>query len=426
MNNFESLQTGSVRKKGSQWYYRFRIKDQDGNWKMHEFKGGQTKAETTFMLKQALEEYRQDGSIFYAGSLTVGQLADMWYNAEIENSNLTTNGKYGYKNVINNIHNNPFSQIKLKDLTIEDIQEYVDGLYFGVYDNEGNQIAKPYAKATMRKFFLVLNNMFKYAVYPKKLLRENLMQYVKKRKVAKDNSLFGNSNEAKVQTITHQEFLKIINYLSSVEDYCYLALPIQIAYHTGMRAGEVCGLTWDDIDFENQVLYVRRSMYYDKDLKTWELKVPKNGKPRAIDFGDSLAHILLIAKHEQQRNKKIYGDLYQNQFYHTNEIRGKSHCQIYTDYNESYIKNSTRFCHGIHVDDIDSNVSLSPLTFVCTKPDGELLTTQTLKWCNIKDVQSLLGHSDIKITLNTYSHVTEKSRKKAVNIFENAISDKIG
>lgn len=240
--------------------------------------------------------------------------------------------------------------------------------------------------------------------------------------------------------------------------YCYLALPIQIAYHTGMRAGEVCGLTWDDIDFENQVLYVRRSMYYDKDLKTWKLKVPKNGKPRAIDFGDSLAHILLIAKHEQQRNKKIYGDLYQNQFYHTTEIRGKLHCQIYTYYNESYIKNSTRFCHGIHVDDIDSNVSLSPLTFVCTKPDGELLTTQTLKWCNkvvqknlpeishfhfhclrhtyastlvlnganIKDVQSLLGHSDIKITLNTYSHVTEKSRKKAVNIFENAISDKIG
>ena len=274
MNNFESLQTGSVRKKGSQWYYRFRIKDQDGNWKMHEFKGGQTKAETTFMLKQALEEYRQDGSIFYAGSLTVGQLADMWYNAEIENSNLTTNGKYGYKNVINNIHNNPFSQIKLKDLTIEDIQEYVDGLYFGVYDNEGNQIAKPYAKATMRKFFLVLNNMFKYAVYPKKLLRENLMQYVKKRKVAKDNSLFGNSNEAKIQTITHQEFLKIINYLSSVEDYCYLALPIQIAYHTGMRAGEVCGLTWDDIDFETGMLIISKTLYY-KTMNDYKFVEPK-------------------------------------------------------------------------------------------------------------------------------------------------------
>ena len=77
MNNFESLQTGSIRQKGSQWYYRFRIKEQDGTWKMHEFKGGKTKAETKFMLNQALAEYRKDGSVFYSGSLTVGQLADI-------------------------------------------------------------------------------------------------------------------------------------------------------------------------------------------------------------------------------------------------------------------------------------------------------------------------------------------------------------
>ena len=83
------------------------------------------------------------------------------YDAEIANSDLTTNGKYGYKNTINNIHNNPFSEIKLSDLTIEAIQQYVDGLYFGFYDEDSNQIAKPYAKATMRKFFLILNNMFK-------------------------------------------------------------------------------------------------------------------------------------------------------------------------------------------------------------------------------------------------------------------------
>ena len=79
----------------------------------------------------------------------------------------------------------------------------------------------------------------------------------------------------KYRQSTHGEYLRITSYLSSVEDYCYLTLPIQIAYHTGMRAGEVCGLTWEDIDFENQVLYVRRSMYYDKDLKTWELKGSK-------------------------------------------------------------------------------------------------------------------------------------------------------
>ena len=97
---------------------------------------------------------------------------------------------------------------------------------------------------------------------------------------------------------------------------------------------------------------------------------------------------------------------------------------------------------------------LQPLFFVCSKQDGELLTTQSLKYCNkvlqkevcgleqfhfhalrhtyastlvnhganLKDVQMLLGHSDIKITLNTYSHVDDESRRKAVDIFEKAVT----
>jgi site-specific recombinase XerD len=48
-------------------------------------------------------------------------------------------------------------------------------------------------------------------------------------------------------------------------------------------------------------------------------------------------------------------------------------------------------------------------------------TTLVTAGANVKEVQELLGHSDIKITLNTYSHVTRQTRKRAVGIFENAI-----
>lgn len=48
-------------------------------------------------------------------------------------------------------------------------------------------------------------------------------------------------------------------------------------------------------------------------------------------------------------------------------------------------------------------------------------TTLVAAGANVKDVQELLGHSDIKITLNTYSHVTRQTRKKTVGIFESAI-----
>ena len=67
----ESLQNGSVRKKGNQWYYRFRVQESDGSWKQREFKGGKTKKETELMLKQALNDYKYEGELFDPGSLTV-------------------------------------------------------------------------------------------------------------------------------------------------------------------------------------------------------------------------------------------------------------------------------------------------------------------------------------------------------------------
>ena len=40
---------------------------------------------------------------------------------------------------------------------------------------------------------------------------------------------------------------------------------------------------------------------------------------------------------------------------------------------------------------------------------------------NFKDVQELMGHSDISITLNTYAHVSEKTRKRAVDLLEKGL-----
>ena len=40
---------------------------------------------------------------------------------------------------------------------------------------------------------------------------------------------------------------------------------------------------------------------------------------------------------------------------------------------------------------------------------------------NFKDVQELMGHSDISITLNTYAHVSEKTRKRAVDLLDKGL-----
>lgn len=87
-------------------------------------------------------------------------------------------------------------------------------------------------------------------------------------------------------------------------------------------------------------------MYYDSNTKCWNLKTPKNGNSRVIDFRDSLYEILKKSKNEMMEARETYGNLYQKHYCQMIEIKGKQHCQIFTNYDKSMIENTSRFCHG--------------------------------------------------------------------------------
>ena len=75
-----------------------------------------------------------------------------------------------------------------------------------------------------------------------------------------------------------------------------LHAAIQISYFTGLRIGEACGLTWQDIDLKEQCLTVRCSMRYNSVRKKTEIGPTKRKKIRTVDFCDTLADILRAAK----------------------------------------------------------------------------------------------------------------------------------
>ena len=107
-------------------------------------------------------------------------------------------------------------------------------------------------------------------------------------------------------------------------------LPVQIAYYTGLRIGEVCGLTWQDINLEEQYLTVRRSMRYNGTRHTTEVGTTKRSKVRTVDFCDTLAAILQAARTEQRKNRFRYGELYHLNYYKEVKEKGRTYYEVYS------------------------------------------------------------------------------------------------
>ena len=92
---------------------------------------------------------------------------------------------------------------------------------------------------------------FKVDVLPCKTTGFNPMQYIKLKKQAEEVDLFSDDEvEDGTQPISHEDYERLIKYLEKKNPPAIL--PIQIAYYAGLRIGETCGLTWQDINLEEQ------------------------------------------------------------------------------------------------------------------------------------------------------------------------------
>lgn len=91
--------------------------------------------------------------------------------------------------------------------------------------------------------------------------------------------------------------------------------------YTGMRTVEVCALTWDDVDFENKILYIRHNVYdKPKDKKgRWFIGTTKtiSGK-RKVYISNTLYTALVNYKKKQEYFKRLYGNKYN--YYHFEDV----------------------------------------------------------------------------------------------------------
>ncbi len=147
---------GSVRKKGKKWYYRFYVEDASGNLVQKEFAGTESKSETEKMLRKAMEDYDAKKFLAKADNLTLGQMLDVWAEEDLKTGSLSNGTVGNYLQAVNRIKQHPIGNRKLKTVTSEHLQKFMDLLAFG--GEEGNFKSKGYTIDYIRSFHAVNRN----------------------------------------------------------------------------------------------------------------------------------------------------------------------------------------------------------------------------------------------------------------------------
>jgi len=167
--------------------------------------------------------------------------------------------------------------------------------------------------------------------------------------------------------------------------------------YTGLRPSEAFGLKWTDVDLDRGVVEVQRSL--TRTRKEWSLGDTKTAAGRrSIPITEWMIELLTEHRRRQSEHRMEIADVWQNHgFVFTDEIGGPLR-------RENILNRHLR--PALRKAGLPETLRLYDLRHTC----ATLMLSQNL---NPKVAAERLGHSTVKITLDTYSHVTPTMQQEA-------------
>lgn len=253
------------------------------------------------------------------------------------------------------------------------------------------ELGKELAYSSARYYLTIVSNIFSYAV-DNKVIPESPMT---------DKIRLPNKQEKQERTVLtktqQQTFLQTVDRSCSIyKDFYRLALQ------TGMRAGELCALQWNDIDFVHNVIHVNKTLYRYGSGDQYQIHKPKTQSGiRDIPMTNEAKKILSNQKEVCKKLKVI-------------PIKHRDYVFIKEDgslYNNSVVDNC--------------------LKSICKRGDLPHITMHNLRHTfatrcieagmRPKTLQKILGHSTLQMTMDLYVHVTSDELVTEMSKFESAL-----
>lgn len=421
--NVDSYET----KKGIKWRFRFEIPGTSGKRKYVTKSGFSKKKEALDEGMKALTTYMSTGKS-YSSNISYGDFLDKWIEDEAS-QRCKESTIIGYQKKIKNLIKPSLKNYRIKDINRQMLIDFLRKLY-----DDG------YSFNTINGVKGIITSSFRYAV------NTELIPY----SPASDlTTMKKGGRPPKTRTrlkpnhfITKEQMHKIFERFPEGNPS---HLPLMIAYHCGLRLGEVYALTWEDIDFKNKILYVNRQIQWmqdtnrslsDKIIKNgsneagngyWYFTNPKYGSYRKISL-DSELYELLVRSKERNELCRIYTGPSYVHYYTKNELLYRGSINSSTMPDEPIVDFNT----GHEVNFImarEDGTFISPrtkmhMTTVIKKKLGiEDFTFHSLRHTHgtmLRDagcpeiyIANRLGHSKIETTVQVYTnHLTDMIKQK--------------
>lgn len=262
--------------------------------------------------------------------------------------------------------------IKLKELTTEDIQEFYSAQLERVSAN------------TVIHYHAVIHRALKYAVKIKTIQSNPAMNVERPRKEKFIGSFYDK---------------KEINTLFDIIQGHPLEVAIKLAAFYGLRREEIIGLKWTAIDFENNTLTIQHTVTEcnldGKHIEVASDTAKTDSSLRTMPLVTNFREMLLSKKEKQEHYRKLCG---------------RSYCKEYLDYifvNEMGERWKPRYLSDGFKRILEQNglrrIRFHDLRHTC----ASLLLANNVP---MKKIQEWLGHSEFSTTANIYAHLDYQSK----------------
>jgi len=360
--------------------YRYRYIDEDGkeknvySWRLDKNDPMPRGKKSELSLREKEKQIQADlfdHIVTNGGNYTVAELAEKYISLK---SGVSHNTRAGYKTVINVLKKDPFGKLRIDKVRLSDAKAWliklqqVDGRgYSSIHSIRG-----------------VLRPAFQLAV-DDDLIRKNPFGFELASVIVNDSV----TREA----ITRKQERDLLKFIKEDQHFCRYYDAIYILFHTGLRISEFCGLTISDIEFEQKRIKVDHQLQRTATMQ-YVIQEPKTESGiRYVPMSEEVEACFrrIIANRVSPKVEPMVDGHVGFLFLDKNDrpmvaLHWEKYMQhIVEKYNKIYRIQMPKVTPHVCRHTFCSNMAKSGM--------------------NPKTLQYIMGHSDISVTLNVYTHV---------------------